>query len=97
MSGGTPTPGTATFSDRRSRLSAIAHTLSREHAIPAWVAGALDDMEPCDGSTDWFVQYNAGGSVVRDRQHPVAQPTVLVRAVCELRNNGWMFQLESDI
>jgi hypothetical protein len=71
--------------------------LSREHAIPLWVASVLDDMEPGSVPPEWYTQYNAGGIVERDRQYPVGLPGVIVRSVCEPCNNGWMARMEGQI
>jgi hypothetical protein len=69
--------------------------LTKEHVIPKWVARALIDMEPGDEPPDWFQQYNAGGLIERDVQRSVQLPSVAVRAVCALCNNGWMSSLEN--
>jgi hypothetical protein len=80
---------------RRCVFCSAPGPMTREHAIPTWLAGVLEDMEPGDGSPDWYTQYNAGGLVERDRQHPVGQPGVVVRAICEPCNTGWMSRMEA--
>ncbi len=61
--------------------------------IAQWIIEILEDLEP--GDIRWGLQYEAGGLVERDRQHPSPGPTVIVRAVCSKCNNGWMSDLET--
>lgn len=74
-------------------------SLTREHVIPRWVCAVLDDLEPDDIPRDWGQHYTAGGFVgkERDRQYGVTEPTVIVRAVCEACNAGWLAGLEGRV
>jgi hypothetical protein len=68
--------------------------LTREHVIPAWVVEILNELEVGYPGPAWGLHYTSGGAVERERQHSVADPTVVVRQVCEVCNNGWMSLLE---
>lgn len=71
--------------------------LTREHAIPRWLGEVLHDMEPDSAGAEWRSHYTAGGLVERDRQHDIHRPVVVVRAVCEACNTGWMAALEGRV
>jgi hypothetical protein len=71
--------------------------LTKEHAIARWIGDVLEDMEPGLARLRWSAHYTAGGLVERDRQHPVGEASVVVRAVCEHCNGGWMSSLEGRV
>lgn len=71
--------------------------LTREHAIAGWITDLLNALEPCGPTPEWALQYAAGRLVERDRQHRAADPTVVVRTVCEECNSGWLSDLERRV
>lgn len=71
--------------------------LTREHVLAVWTAEVLHTAEPDDPPPEWRSHYTAGGVVDRDRQHGTSRPGVVVRAVCESCNSGWMAGLEARV
>jgi hypothetical protein len=79
---------------RRCIFCDRARPLTREHIIPRWIVEVLNELEAGYPGPVWGLHYWSGGAVEGDRQHPVSDPTVVVRQVCEVCNNGWMSLLE---
>lgn len=82
---------------RRCVFCGSAGPLTKEHAIARWIGDVLEEMEPGDARPKWGVHYTAGGLIERDRQHPVAEASVVIRAVCRTCNGGWMASLEGRV
>jgi hypothetical protein len=83
--------------NRRCFFCGSVGPLTREHAIARWIGDVLEDLEPGQDRPKWGVHYTAGGLIERDRQHLVAEASVVVRGVCRTCNGGWMASLEGRV
>src|SRR4051812_42642992 len=63
--------------------------MSREHLIPEWLLGVLADVSPSSEGFDLGWDYVDGVNNIA-RTHGQARPEIVVRAVCESCNGGWM-------
>ena len=74
-----------------------AGPLTREHVIAQWLSEVLNQLQVGFTGPTWVLTYSSLGVVEQDREHPIPDPTIVVRSVCEHCNNGWMGQLEDVV
>lgn len=72
--------------------------LTREHAIPQWLAKVVASMEPSDPPPEFHLRYLAGGvGPDVDRSYGVALPSIVVNCLCARCNSGWLAALEGIV
>ncbi|MEN9646169.1 MAG: hypothetical protein RL238_2838 [Actinomycetota bacterium] len=70
--------------------------LTREHLVPQWLLSVLMEVSPNHDGYDTGWEYLSIAGDDTSRVFEQAEPGVVVRAVCEPCNTGWMAQLEGD-
>lgn len=68
--------------------------LSREDLLPLWLAKVLADAFPSDEGYDFAGVYTTAAGEGPLRTFPQRAPELVVKAVCEGCNSGWMSALE---
>lgn len=71
--------------------------LSREHLVPFWLGEILADAFGTDEGYDFAFEFIGTDGNRTARSHPQRRPEVVVKAVCEDCNNGWMSKLEVEV
>jgi hypothetical protein len=70
-----------------------ASNVSKEHIWPAWAARYM----AAEGPVQHFLNIVQDGEDDQDRSWPQKTFTLVVRAVCQNCNNGWMSSLEQEV
>ncbi len=71
--------------------------LTREHLVPFWLGEVLADEFGDDDGFDFGFEFIDADGKRTARSHPQRRPEVVVKAVCEGCNNGWMSKLEVEV
>ena len=71
--------------------------LTREHLLPAWLADVLQEAFPSPGGYNFAYEWVDQSGVGQPRAYSPARPELIVRAVCEPCNTGWMSSLEGQV
>ncbi len=71
--------------------------LAREHLVPFWLGEVLADAFGVDDGYDFGFEFIDSDGNRTARSHPQRRPEVVVKAVCERCNNGWMSALEAGV
>lgn len=70
--------------------------LTREHLVPQWLTQVLGETFPLDDGYRFAYTHATEAGEGPLRSFDQSAPTVVVRAVCEPCNGGWMSQLEEQ-
>ena len=71
--------------------------VTREHLLPHWLGKVLQDWSPSDDGYDFAYVYSTEAGEGTPRTYVVGRPEIVVKAVCEDCNGGWMSQLEREV
>lgn len=71
--------------------------LTREHLIPQWLGDVLADAFGSEEGYDFGFEFISADGSRTTRSHPQRRAEVVVKAVCEDCNNGWMSALEVEV
>lgn len=71
--------------------------LTREHLVPFWLGEVLADAFGDNEGYDFGFEFIDSDGSRTTRSHPQRRPEVVVKAVCEECNNGWMSSLEGQV
>jgi hypothetical protein len=71
--------------------------LTREHLLPQWVVELLLSTFPSDEGFDQAYVFATASGEGKPRAYTVDKPTLVVKAVCESCNSGWMAALEGEV
>lgn len=68
--------------------------LSREHLLPQWVTKVLAELSPSSDGYDFAYEGTTAAGAGIPRAYRQLRPEVVVNAVCQQCNSGWMAVLE---
>ena len=70
--------------------------MTREHLVPRWLVEVLVDACPSDGGYDFAHVFTTEDGEGSPRTFEQIRPEIVVKAVCEPCNGGWMSELEQE-
>lgn len=71
--------------------------LTREHVLPQWLAEVLTDAFPAEDGYDIATVCTTAEGQGPPRTYSAPTPELVVKAVCEACNAGWMSSLELEV